>query len=91
MLLPVADTPGSERRVSSFVAALELGLRLHFSGRVDHLRATTRRGPRSAGAAGSPVSSAAAGPGSAAASGPEEGAAPENGGGAPRHTCCCTT
>ena len=48
MLLPVLDAPGSERRVSSFVAALELGLRLHFSGRVDHLRATTAadRGPR---------------------------------------------
>ena len=50
MLLPVLDAPGSERRVSSFVAALELGLRRHFSGRIDHLRATTRRIPRRAGA-----------------------------------------
>ena len=46
MLLPVIDTPGYERRVSSFVAALELGLRRRFSGRIDHLRATTRRSPR---------------------------------------------
>ena len=52
MLLPVLDTPGSERRVSSFVAALELGLRRHFSGRIDHLRATTRRSPRQASVGG---------------------------------------
>ena len=55
MLLPVLDTPGSERRMSSFVAALELGLQRHFSGRIDHLRATTRRSPRQAGAAGAPA------------------------------------
>ena len=66
MLLPVLDMPGSERRVSSFVAALELGLRRHFSGRIDHLRATTRRSPRRAGAT----------------AGPEQGASPEDGGGA---------
>ena len=66
MLLPVLDTPGSERRVSSFVAALELGLRRHFSGRIDHLRATTRRSPRQARVPGGP--------------GPAE--APEDGGGA---------
>ena len=52
MLLPVLDTPGSERRVSSFVAALELGLRRHFSGRIDHLRATTRRSARQGATAG---------------------------------------
>ncbi|MDE2905545.1 MAG: DUF1998 domain-containing protein, partial [Acidobacteriota bacterium] len=51
MLLPVLDAPESERRVSSFVAALELGLRRHFSGRIDHLRATTRRSPRRRGSA----------------------------------------
>ena len=68
MLLPVLDTPGSERRVSSFVAALELGLRRHFSGRIDHLRATTRRSPRQAGAPGAPVA----------------GEAPDDGAGAPR-------
>ena len=66
MLLPVLDTPGSERRVSSFVAALELGLGRHFSGRIDHLRATTRRSPRQGGATG----------------GPGPGDATENGGGA---------
>ena len=55
MLLPVLDTPGSERRVSSFVAALELGLQHHFSGRIDHLRATTRRSPRQAGGSGAPA------------------------------------
>ena len=66
MLLPVLDTPGSERRVSSFVAALELGLRRHFSGRIDHLRATTRRSPRKVGAT----------------DGPGPGDAPEDGGGA---------
>ena len=61
MLLPVLDTPGSERRISSFVAALELGLRRHFSGRIDHLRATTRRSPRPAGTVGNPGSTATAG------------------------------
>ena len=66
MLLPVLDTPGSERRVSSFVAALELGLRRHFSGRIDHLRATTRRSPRQGRSTG----------------GPEPGGGPEDGGGA---------
>ena len=58
MLLPVLDTPGSERRISSFVAALELGLRRHFSGRIDHLRATTRRSPRQAGTTGNSVEEA---------------------------------
>ena len=66
MLLPVLDTPGSERRVSSFVAALELGLRRHFSGRIDHLRATTRRSPRQGRSTG----------------GPEPAGEPEDGGGA---------
>ena len=59
MLLPVLDAPGSERRVSSFVAALELGLRRHFSGRIDHLRATTRRSPRPTGAPGRPAAGTA--------------------------------
>ncbi len=54
MLLPAVDSlpfdaPGrnalpSDRRISSFVAALELGLRLRFRGRIDHLRATVRPG-----------------------------------------------
>ena len=38
MLLPVADGGRSDRRTVSFVAALELGLRRHFGGRIDHLR-----------------------------------------------------
>ena len=66
MLLPVLDTPGSERRISSFVAALELGLRHHFSGRIDHLRAATRRSPRQAGTTGNSVGEAAPDDGGAA-------------------------
>ena len=90
MLLPVLDTPGSERRVSSFVAALELGLRRHFSGRIDHLRATTRRSPRRGGATGGPGSGGARDDGGGAADQSEDGAggghrrpgAPDDGGGA---------
>ncbi len=41
MLLPVGVALGSERRVASFVAALELGLKRWFSGQIDHLRAMT--------------------------------------------------
>ena len=67
MVLPVLDTPGSDRRTSSFVAALELGLRRHFSGRIDHLRATTRRSPRRAGAAGGPAAGTAPNDGTGAA------------------------
>ena len=59
MLLPVLDAPGSERRISSFVAALELGLQHHFSGRIDHLRATTRRSPRPTEAPGGPAAGTA--------------------------------
>ena len=77
MLLPVLDTPGSEKRISSFVAALELGLRLHFSGRIDHLRATTRRSPRPAGAVGNPSHGE-----NVATAAPAAGAAPANGGAA---------
>ena len=76
MLLPVLDTPGSERRLSSFVAALELGLRRHFSGRIDHLRATTRRSPRRTAVEEPPSH------GGGATAGPVAGRAPENGGGA---------
>ena len=39
MLLPIAEVQGSDRRKASFVAALELGLRLRFRGRLHHLRA----------------------------------------------------
>ena len=45
MLLPVSVALGSERRVASFVAALELGLRRWFSGQIDHLRAMTSEYP----------------------------------------------
>lgn len=38
MLIPIAGIFDMEQRTSSFVAALELGLRRHFSGAVDHLR-----------------------------------------------------
>ena len=39
MLLPIAEVQGSDRRKASFIAALELGLRLRFRGRLHHLRA----------------------------------------------------
>ncbi len=45
MLLPVAVALGSERRVASFVAALELGLKGWFSGQIDHLRVMTSEYP----------------------------------------------
>ena len=39
-LLPVTTFAGSERKLHSFVAALNLGLRRHFRGNVDHLQTT---------------------------------------------------
>ena len=57
----------SDQRISSFVAALELGLRLHFRGRIDHLRATVRQGA-AAGAIGGAVGGAATGGAGASAS-----------------------
>ena len=41
MLLPISDVLGSEQRVASFIAALELGLRRRFPGGLDHIRAMT--------------------------------------------------
>ena len=41
MLLPISDVLGSEQRVASFIAALELGLRRRFRGSLDHIRAMT--------------------------------------------------
>ena len=38
ILLPRLVTGGTEEQVSSFVAALQLGLKGHFGGKVDHLR-----------------------------------------------------
>ena len=57
----------SDRRISSFVAALELGLRLHFRGRIDHLRATVRQGA-AAGAIGGAATGGAGASASASAS-----------------------
>lgn len=45
MLIPTAGSLNSEQRISSFIAALELGLRRRFSGAVDHLRVMTCRFP----------------------------------------------
>ena len=44
MLLPVVDM-GSTRQLNSFVAALQLGLRETFGGRVDHLHTTVYSDP----------------------------------------------
>lgn len=40
ILLPFTEVASDERLLDSFVAALQLGLRLKFRGRVDHLRMT---------------------------------------------------
>ncbi|MEL6769437.1 MAG: DEAD/DEAH box helicase [Bacteroidota bacterium] len=44
-LLPVADDADSERTLASVVAAIELGLRRRFGGRIDHLRTTVQDEP----------------------------------------------
>ena len=49
MLLPVAGAGGPDRRTVSFIAALELGLRRHFGGRIDHLRVQTAEYPTADG------------------------------------------
>ena len=49
MLLPVADGGRSDRRTVSFVAALELGLRRRFGGRIDHLRVHSAEYPTADG------------------------------------------
>lgn len=41
ILLPMSETHGSELGKASFVAALQLGLRKHFKGNVQHLEVTT--------------------------------------------------
>ena len=38
VLLPTSTTIGADRLVNSFVAAIQLGLKLKFGGKVDHLR-----------------------------------------------------
>ena len=45
ILIPAAGSMNTEERVSSFIAALELGLRRRFAGAVDHLRVTTCKFP----------------------------------------------
>ena len=45
MLIPQAGSMDTERHLSSFIAALELGLRRQFAGAVDHLRVMTCKFP----------------------------------------------
>ncbi|MCY4014381.1 MAG: DEAD/DEAH box helicase [Gammaproteobacteria bacterium] len=45
MLIPQAGSMDTERHLSSFIAALELGLRRQFAGAVDHLRVMTCQFP----------------------------------------------
>ena len=45
MLIPAAGAIDPDRRVSSFIAALELGLRRRFAGAVEHLRVMTCKFP----------------------------------------------
>ncbi len=52
MLIPAAGSMNAEERTSSFIAALELGLRRRFAGAVDHLRVTTCKFPTAESAAG---------------------------------------
>ena len=49
ILFPAAGSLDPDARVNSFVAALELGLKLRFSGAVDHLRAMTWQFPSESG------------------------------------------
>ena len=52
MLIPAAGSMNAEERTSSFIAALELGLRRRFAGAVDHLRVTTCKFPTAETGAG---------------------------------------
>jgi len=44
-LLPVSIIAGSDRKLQSFIAALQLGLKLKFRGKIDHLRTTVHEEP----------------------------------------------
>lgn len=44
-LLPFMDEPGFSQKLHSFVAALEMGLKKYFGGRIDHLEATLYNEP----------------------------------------------
>ena len=52
MLIPAAGSMKAEARISSFIAALELGLRRRFAGAVDHLRVMVCRFPAADSGAG---------------------------------------
>ncbi len=45
ILLPVTTFSGSDRKLHSFVAALQLGLKEHFEGTIDHLETTVYEEP----------------------------------------------
>ncbi|TDT44568.1 DEAD/DEAH box helicase domain-containing protein [Halospina denitrificans] len=45
ILLPRLSTGGTEEQINSFVAALQLGLKRRFGGKVDHLRAAHQSEP----------------------------------------------
>ena len=45
ILLPVFASEGADRLLNSFIAALQLGLKLKFGGQVDHLRVMTYSEP----------------------------------------------
>ncbi|HHC25675.1 MAG TPA: DUF1998 domain-containing protein, partial [Desulfobacterales bacterium] len=45
ILLPIVVLEGFERPLNSFIAALQLGLKLKFGGKVDHLKVTTYSEP----------------------------------------------
>lgn len=49
ILLPRLSTGGTEEQINSFVAALQLGLKSHFGGKVDHLRVGHQSEPIGAG------------------------------------------
>ncbi len=45
ILLPITTFAGSDRKLHSFVAAIQLGLKRHFRGRIDHLQTTVYEDP----------------------------------------------
>lgn len=45
ILLPMTTFSGSDRKLHSFIAALQLGLKLYFRGKIDHLQATVYEEP----------------------------------------------
>lgn len=49
ILLPLAEVAGSEVRLHSLIAALQLGLRRYFHGNIDHLHATYYSEPQGGG------------------------------------------